>query len=55
MGDSGARSSKPASGATSSGRAGWRQWIKSAALLLVAAVSLYLLLPTLLSVFGSWR
>ena len=55
MGDSGARSSEPASGATSSGRAGWRRWIKSAALLLVAAVSLYLVLPTLLSVFGSWR
>jgi len=55
MGDSGARSSEPASGATSSGRAGWRQWIKSAALLLVAAISLYLVLPTLLSVFGSWR
>jgi hypothetical protein len=55
MGDSGARSSEPASGATSSGRAGWRQWSKSAALLLVAAVSLYLVLPTLLSVLGSWR
>ena len=55
MGDSGAQSSQPASGAPSSGGAGWRQWVKSAALLLVAAVSLYLLLPTLLSVFGSWR
>ena len=55
MGDSGAQSSQPASGAPSSGGAGWRQWAKSGALLLVAAVSLYLLLPTLLSVFGSWR
>jgi len=55
MGDGGARSSQPASGAPSSGGAGWRQWAKSAALLLVGAVSLYLLLPTLLSVFGSWR
>ena len=55
MGDSGAQSSQPASGAPASGGAGWRQWVKSAALLLVAAVSLYLLLPTLLSVFGSWR
>ena len=55
MGDGGARSSQPASGAPASGGAGWRQWVKSAALLLVGAVSLYLLLPTLLSVFGSWR
>ena len=55
MGDGGARSSEPASGAPSPGGAGWRQWVKSAALLLVAAVSLYLLLPTLLSVLGSWR
>ena len=55
MGDGGARSSQPASGAPSPGRAGWRQWAKSGALLLVAAVSLYLLLPTLLSVLGSWR
>ena len=45
-----AQSSQPASGAPASGGAGWRQWVKSAALLLVAAVSLYLLLPTLLSV-----
>ena len=44
MGDSGAQSAQPASGATSSGRAGWRQWAKSAAFLLVAAISLYLVL-----------
>jgi uncharacterized protein (TIRG00374 family) len=55
MGDSGAQSAQPASRAPSSGGAGWRQWAKSGALLLVAAISLYLLLPTLLSVFGSWR
>jgi hypothetical protein len=35
MGDDGAQSSQPASGAPSSGGAGWRQWVKSAALLLV--------------------
>jgi uncharacterized membrane protein YbhN (UPF0104 family) len=55
MGDGGGQPIQPASGAPASGRAGWRQWAKSGALLLVAAVSLYLLLPTLLSVFGSWR
>jgi uncharacterized protein (TIRG00374 family) len=55
MGEGGGRPVQPASGAPSSGGAGWRQWVKSGALLLVAAVSLYLLLPTLLSVLGSWR
>jgi predicted PurR-regulated permease PerM len=55
MDDGGAQSSQPASEAPSPGGAGWRQWVKSGALLLVAAVSLYLVLPTLLSVFGSWR
>jgi hypothetical protein len=43
------------SGEPSSSGVAWRQYVKSGALLLVAAVSLYLLLPTLLSVFGSWR
>jgi uncharacterized protein (TIRG00374 family) len=33
----------------------WRQYAKPAAFLLVAAVSLYLVLPSLLSVFSSWR
>jgi len=33
----------------------WRQYGRPAALLLVAAVSLYVFLPSLLSVFGSWR
>ena len=33
----------------------WRQYARPAALLLVAAVSLYVFLPSLLSVFGSWR
>jgi uncharacterized protein (TIRG00374 family) len=41
--------------AAASGGAAWRQHIKSGVLLLVAAVSLYVLLPTLASVFGSWR
>jgi uncharacterized protein (TIRG00374 family) len=43
------------SAAPSSGGVAWRQHLKSGVLLLVAAVSLYLLLPTLASVFGSWR
>ena len=51
MGDGG----QPVSGAPSSGGVGWRRWARSGAVLLVAAVSLYLLLPTLLSVLGSWR
>jgi hypothetical protein len=34
--------------------AGRRRYIKSAVLLLVAAVSLYLVLPSLLAVFSSW-
>jgi uncharacterized protein (TIRG00374 family) len=55
MGDGGAQSSQPSSGAPSSRGGGWRQWLKSGVLLLVAVISLYLLLPTLLSVFGSWR
>jgi uncharacterized protein (TIRG00374 family) len=33
----------------------WKQYARPAALLLVAAVSFYVLLPSLLSVFGSWR
>jgi uncharacterized protein (TIRG00374 family) len=33
----------------------WRQYARPVALLLVAAVSLYVFLPSLLSVFGSWR
>jgi len=40
---------------TSSAGAPWRQYARSGALLVIAAVSLYLLLPSLLSVFGSWR
>jgi len=40
---------------TPSGGVPWSRVVKSGALLLVTAVSLYLLLPTLLSVFGSWR
>ncbi len=45
---------RPSSDA-SSGGGPWRQYVKSGALLLVTAVSLYLLLPSLLSVFSSWR
>jgi uncharacterized protein (TIRG00374 family) len=41
---------KPSIGATSR-----RQYLKSGLLLVVSAVSLYLLLPSLLSVFSSWR
>jgi uncharacterized protein (TIRG00374 family) len=33
----------------------WKQYVKSGVLLLVTGVSLYLLLPSLLSVFSSWR
>ena len=33
----------------------WKRYVKSGVLLLVAAVSLYLLLPSLVSVFSSWR
>jgi hypothetical protein len=43
------------SAAPSSGGLAWRQHVKSGVLLLVAAASLYVLLPTLVSVFGSWR
>ena len=50
-----ARSSRRESHAAASGGAAWRQHVKSGVLLLVAAVSLYGLLPTLASVFGSWR
>ncbi len=54
MGDDHAQPSRrPPAEAPSGG--GWRQYAKSGVLLLVAAVSLYLLLPTLLSVFASWR
>ena len=42
-------------GRISSGGVPWRRYAKSGALLIIAAVSLYLLLPSLLSVFGSWR
>lgn len=43
------------SGQSPSGGAAWARYLRSGALLLVAAVSLYLLLPSLLAVFGSWR
>ena len=55
MGDGHPRSSGRPSGETSSGGGTWRRYVKSGLLLLVAGVSLYLLLPTLVSVFGSWR
>src|SRR4029450_10014767 len=50
-----ARSSRRESHAAASGGAARRQHVKSGVLLLVAAVSLYGLLPTLASVVGSWR
>jgi uncharacterized protein (TIRG00374 family) len=50
-----ARSSRRESHAAASGGAAWRQHVKSGVLLLVAAVSLYVLLPTLASVLASWR
>jgi uncharacterized protein (TIRG00374 family) len=40
---------------TSAGRPGWRRFARSGAVLLVTAISLYLLLPSLVAVFGSWR
>jgi len=55
MDDGHTRSSGGPSGEPSSGGVAWRRYVKSGVLLLVAAVSLYLLLPTLASVFGSWR
>jgi uncharacterized protein (TIRG00374 family) len=41
--------------ASVSTRSPWPRYVRSALLLLVAAVSLYVFLPSLLSVFGSWR
>ena len=55
MGDSHPRSPGRPSGEPSSGGGTWRQYVRSGLLLLVGGVSLYLLLPTLVSVFGSWR
>jgi uncharacterized membrane protein YbhN (UPF0104 family) len=54
MGDSHPRLSGRPSGEPSGGGT-WRQYVKSGLLLLVGGVSLYLLLPTLVSVFSSWR
>jgi uncharacterized membrane protein YbhN (UPF0104 family) len=55
MGHGDAQEAGRPSEAPSSGGVAWRQHVKRGVLLLVAAVSLYLLLPTLLSVFASWR
>ena len=33
----------------------WRQYLRSSAFLLVAGLSFYVLLPSLISMFGSWR
>ena len=54
MGDGATTSTDSPSGRRPDG-IDWGQYAKSGALLLVAAGSLYVLLPTLLSVFGSWR
>jgi uncharacterized protein (TIRG00374 family) len=37
------------------GAGGWRRAVRPAVLLVLGGVSLYLLLPSLLAVFGSWR
>jgi uncharacterized protein (TIRG00374 family) len=55
MGHGDAQEGGRPSEAPSSGGVAWRQHVKRGVLLLVAAVSLYVLLPTLASVFGSWR
>jgi uncharacterized protein (TIRG00374 family) len=55
MGRGDAQEAGRPSEAPSSGGGAWRQHVKRGVLLLVAAVSLYVLLPTLASVFGSWR
>ena len=52
MSETGAQATRTPAGP---GGSGWKQYVRPAALLLVAAVSLYLLLPSLLSVFSSWR
>ncbi len=54
MGDGDATSTGPPSGDRSGG-VDWGQYAKSGVLMLVAAGSLYVLLPTLVSVFGSWQ
>jgi len=54
MGDGHATSAGSSSGGRSGG-VDWGQYARSGVLLLVAAGSLYVLLPTLLSVLGSWR
>ena len=46
---------RPGSDGTASGGPAWKQYIRPAALLLVTAISLYLVLPSLLSVFSSWK
>jgi hypothetical protein len=55
MGHSHAPEPRRPPGESSSGGVAWRQYVKSGVLLLVAAVSLDVLLPTLVSVFASWR
>src|SRR4029450_9486756 len=54
MGDSHPRSPGRPSGEPSGGGT-WRQYVRSGLLLLVGGGWLYLLLPTLVSVFSSWR
>jgi hypothetical protein len=50
-------SSKPHAAARTSERSGslWRRYARSGLLLAVTGVSLYLLLPSLVAVFSSWR
>jgi len=49
------QTARPPSGGTVADGSAWKRYIRPAALLLVTAISLYLLLPSLLSVFSSWR
>ena len=55
MPDGHVQTTRPRSGGAASGGPAWKQYIRPAALLLVTGISLYLLLPSLLSVFSSWH
>lgn len=52
-GEDGEQSAEPPDGSPAG--PSWKQVLKSGAFLLIAGVSLYFLLPSLLSVFSSWR
>jgi uncharacterized protein (TIRG00374 family) len=46
---------EPEVASTSLRQAAWKRYVRSAVFVLITGVSLYLLLPSLLSVFSSWR